>query len=646
MRHSSSEVQVASIKNIAFMAHVDAGKTTLTERILFETGLTRAMGSVDEGTARTDSLAVERERGISVRAALISFEAGGNVINLIDTPGHTDFFSQVERAFFAIDAAVILVSAVDGVQSGTETIIETARENKIPVVFFVNKCDRDTARQAETASEIKCSCPGAFIYPQDDFETAAMYDDGIMDSYINESAPDKKNIETCLMKKIGAGEICPILFGSAATGKGVAELIEAVCVLLPSADEKKPASDSVPPSGIIFSVSHDRQFGRGAYVRLYAGNLKVKDPVEVNGSICKVSMIKKQTNGKWSDAGTLFSGEIGLVYGFNDCITGNIFGGRDNLPARALAGFVKKALLTAQVRTDSAENNDALKNALEQLAAEDPALELEWARESGVLQLNIMGFVQMETLPALIEERFGLKAIFDEPEVIYKETIAKRAEGFDAYTMPKPSWAILKFDIKPAPHGSGVSYRCTAAANRLRYRYREQVAQSILPSLKQGLYGWEVTDLDINLVDGEDHPIHTHPLDFTIATPLALMNALVNGGAVLLEPILEIRFVADPKYIGRVISDVNKMRGTVTEQKFSGSQTVLFAHVPLASSMEYSATFASLTSGTGVMTQRLHGYRECPAELGKARQRRGVDPRDRAKYILAARHAMSGTVFD
>jgi ribosomal protection tetracycline resistance protein len=212
--------------------------------------------------------------------------------------------------------------------------------------------------------------------------------------------------------------------------------------------------------------------------------------------------------------------------------------------------------------------------------------------------------------------------------------------------MPKPCWAILKFQLTPAERGFGVSYRCTAAPNRLPYRYREQVALSVAPSLKQGRYGWEVTDIDIDLVDGEDHHIHTHPLDFTVAAALALADGLRNGGTVLLEPILDVSFTFDKKHLGRITSDVIRMRGQPGVPSFRGDQATLAALIPLATSLEYSIAFASLTSGFGIMTQKPHGYRECPLELGKTRARRGVDPLDRSKYILAARNAMSGTVFE
>ncbi len=614
------------------MAHVDAGKTTLTERILFETGAIRSVGSVDEGTAKTDDLAVEKARGISVRAAFTSVTVGGTVVNIIDTPGHADFFSQAERAFWATDALVVLVSAVDGIQAGTETILSEAGE--LPLLFFVNKCDRDTARPGEVAAQIKSLRNGAYDYNADRYETAAMLDDGLMNSYLNGEPEDRDTVDGVLRDHIT--KTPPILFGSAKTGEGVPELLEAVTRLVPCAGDA--AGDA---AGVVFSVTHDKMFGRGAAVRLYGGTLNTRESVAIRGVLYKVSLIRARRDGRWEDAKTLAAGEIGLVYGLSGAKTGDVFGER--LPSRASRGVTAKALMTARVEVLNEADKPALKAALEMLSAEDPALEVELS--GGEAQLRVMGLIQMETLPALMEERFGLTVTLGEPEILYKETPARAAFGFDAYTMPKPCWAILKFKITPAPRGSGITYRCLAGADRLPYRYREQVEQSIKPSLRQGPRGWEVTDALIELVDGEDHHIHTHPLDFTVATPLALADGLRNTGTVLLEPVMEVRLTFPEKYIGRIIGDIIQMRGTSENQSYDENGGVtLTARIPLASLLNYSVIFASITSGLGVMTQKLLGYQECPFE--KTRPRRGVDPLDRARYILAVRSAMTGTVFD
>ncbi|MDR1692564.1 MAG: TetM/TetW/TetO/TetS family tetracycline resistance ribosomal protection protein [Oscillospiraceae bacterium] len=560
--------------NIAFMAHVDAGKTTLTERILFETGAIRAAGSVDEGTARTDDLAVEKERGISVRAAFTSVTVkDGTVINIIDTPGHADFYAQAERAFLAADALVIPVSAVDGVQAGTELV--TGEAGEVPVIYFINKADRETARIGDVVRQLKNLKVGAYRYPEERYETAAELSDELAEAYLSGAPEDRDAVSRVLREHIA--ERTPILTGSAKTGAGVAELLEAIPRLVPYGGEA-----GGEPSGVIFSVTHEKMFGRGAAVRLFAGTLRVRDVVVNRGVENKVTVIRRLRNGRWEDIPALAAGEIGMVFGFPRCQTGDTFG--EELPPRAMRGLTAKALMTSSVTPDNPAESASLKAAIEMLAAEDPALEPDFG--GGAVTVGVMGAIQIETLPALISERFGLGVTLGPPEVVYKETPSKAAVGFDAYTMPKPCWAVLKFIITPGERGSGVSYRCTAGSDRLPYRYRVQVEQSIPQSLKQGPLGWEVTDIGIELVDGEHHHIHTHPLDFTVATPLALADGLRNSGTTLLEPILDITLTFPEKLLGRILGDILRMRGETTGQSYRGDGTVtLTARVPLAASM-------------------------------------------------------------
>ena len=634
---------MSELRNIALMAHVDAGKTTLTERILYASGVLRALGSVDRGTAKTDDLAVERQRGISVRAALASFSLEGLTINLIDTPGHADFYSQVERAFLGVDAVVVLVSAVDGVQAGTEILVQEAREHGIPMAFFINQCDRDIASPAEAAAQIKALMPGAFVYASERYETAALYDDALAEAFLTDAPEDAGAVSRTLRERMKTLDAAPILLGSAITGDGVDTLFTLLRDIFPEPDQGERGGT---PSGVVFNVTHDKMFGRAAYVRLFAGTLRVRDMVPLGGAERKVSILRRQVDGRWTDVRALEAGDIGLCYGWPDCKTGDVFGDPALLPARARTGLLRRALLTARISPENPADAAALRSALGMMTAEDPSLDFVWDATSGEMQVGVMGAIQVETLGSLLEERFGLRVSVGRPAVIYKETPAGPAIGFDAYTMPKPCWAVLRFALTPAGRSSGVSFRCSAPPNRLSYRYRRQVEQSVVPSLAQGLYGWEVTDVDIDLTDGEDHPIHTHPLDFSIATPLALMDGLRNGGTLLLEPIMDMKFTLDSGHLGRLTGDILRMRGEAVTQTWQGDLITLSARVPLANSLDYPATFASLTSGRGVMSARLHGYAECPLELGQIRPRRGVNPLERAKYILAARQALSGTVFD
>jgi len=245
-----------------------------------------------------------------------------------------------------------------------------------------------------------------------------------------------------------------------------------------------------------------------------------------------------------------------------------------------------------------------------------------------------------------LKTRFDLDVTFTPPAIIYRETVSQSCEGYVAYVAPKPCWAVLRFRIDPAPRGSGVTFRSEVPVRDIKSHYQNQVAQAIPLALNQGRLGWQVTDVNITLIDGGDHHMHTHPLDFIVATPMAIQDGLQKGGSTLLEPILDVRFLLPSESVGRVISDVSTMRGEVLDSFSDGERMILNARIPLQSSLDYSITLASFTGGRGAMSVRLHGYKECPLELGTTAKRRNADPLDKSKYILAARSALEGGIFD
>jgi len=262
------------------------------------------------------------------------------------------------------------------------------------------------------------------------------------------------------------------------------------------------------------------------------------------------------------------------------------------------------------------------------------------------LHISVMGTIQLEILEELLRERFSLNVRFGDPAIIYKETISRVAEGYVAYLAPKPCWAILRFKIEPGERGSGVQFSSRVPVRTIQARYQNQVAQAIPLALNQGRLGWEVTDVKITLIDGGEHKFHTHPLDFIVATPMAIQDGLVKGGSTLLEPILDIRFLLPQECVGKVMSDINTMRGEVVQSFGEGDRVILDALVPVGTSLDYAVTLASSTGGRGAMSIQLHGYRECPLELGAVTPRRSVDPLDTSKYILAARSALEGGIFN
>ena len=641
------------LRNIGIFAHVDAGKTTLSEQLLMHAGAIRRAGSVDEGTAHTDNLPVEQRRGISVKATCVRLTWRGTDVNLIDTPGHVDFSAEVERSLWALDAAVLVVCAVEGVQPHTETLFQAMREQGIPVLFFLNKTDREGADVQRVLGQIRrLLSPDAVLMTDMEAQTELVcaQDDTLLERYLSGETFDEAFVRERLADMSRRAMAYPVLSGSALRDEGVEPLLDAMVDCLPG-----PAQEAQTGlCGVVFAAAQDRVLGRGVWVRLYAGRLENRAPVTLPAGVDpltgeerlvqrKITQIRRVDG---TDAGSLAAGEIGVVYGLGDVGVGFVLGDSALLPRRVEPGRLRTPLITVQVLPEKAEDMQALRTACEALSAEDPLLQVHYAKALNELQLHVMGTIQLEILSELLETRFGMKVTFSKPAVIYRETISKASFGFAAYTMPKPCWAILRFDIEPAPRGSGVTFRSTVPVRDIMARYQHQVEQALPLALHQGRLGWQVTDVNITLSEGNHHLIHTHPLDFIVATPWAIQDGLQRGGSTLLEPILEVRFLLPPDCVGRVMSDVSLMRGEVTHTDTDSDRVLMTALVPVATSVDYASTLASVTSGRGSMSVKLHGYRDCPLELGATAKRRSVDPLDTSKYILAARSALEGGIIN
>ena len=633
------------------LAHVDAGKTTLTERLLAHSGAIRNPGSVDAGTTHSDTLPVERRRGISVKATCMRFSHNGTQIDLIDTPGHADFSAEVERSVWALDLAVLVVCSVEGVQPQTELLFSALKKQNIPVIFFLNKTDRVGADPKGTFAQIRqLLTPKAVFMDDADAITDLLCDEdeNMLERYLEGEVFSDTFLQEKLCRKAGKGLLYPVLSGSALRDEGVERLMDAMVACAPN---PKQISEL---SGIVFAAQQHKTLGRGLWVRLYGGSLENRSSIMIPDRTDPVTLEEIHRQLKitqiWSPdgapSGKISAGEIGIVYGLGDTAIGTVIGKPELLPRKVAPGSLRTPVITVQAIPEKPEEMQALRQACEILAGEDPMLKTRFIRSLEELHISVMGTIQLEILEELLRERFSLNVRFGDPAIIYKETISRVAEGYVAYLAPKPCWAILRFKIEPGERGSGVQFSSRVPVRTIQARYQNQVAQAIPLALNQGRLGWEVTDVKITLIDGGEHKFHTHPLDFIVATPMAIQDGLVKGGSTLLEPILDIRFLLPQECVGKVMSDINTMRGEVVQSFGEGDRVILDALVPVSTSLDYAVTLASSTGGRGAMSIQLHGYRECPLELGAVTPRRSVDPLDTSKYILAARSALEGGIFN
>ena len=640
-----------NIRNIGIFAHVDAGKTTLSEQILSHAGVIRSVGSVDSGTAHTDNLPVERRRGISVKATCVSFDYQNVCINLIDTPGHVDFLAEVERSLWALDGAVLVICAVEGVQPQTELLFEAMVKQHIPVLFFINKTDRENANIPQVMAQIQQLLTTKMVVPTDVTAVSELicdHRDDLMERYINGETFSRQFLKDALRELTHQGDAYPLLYGSALKNEGITELLDAIVAYLPAPAQ----NDNL--CGVVFAANQDKNLGRGVWVRLYGGSLETRATITLDNGIDLLTGERKQEQYKitqiydanHSPCGKLSAGEIGVVYGLNNVPIGQFIGNAEQINRHIEAGQLRTPLITVQVIPQKPEQLQDLRRACEILSGEDPLLHVQYVRAFNELHLRVMGTIQLEIIEELLYTRFDLPVTFGTPAIIYKETVAAPCVGFVAYTMPKPCWAVLKFEIEPAERGNGVTFSSEVPVKNILARYQHQVEQAIPLALNQGRLGWQVTDVNIKLVDGEHHLVHTHPLDFIVATPMAIQDGLQRGGSTLLEPILDARFIVPNEHVGRVMSDVIAMRGEVLDSTHDGDRVILNALLPVQTSLDYPITLAAFTSGRGTMSVKLHGYRECPLELGATTKRRSVDPLDTSKYILAARSALEGGIFN
>ncbi len=659
-----------SIRNVGIVAHVDAGKTTITEQFLYISGAIRSPGSVDKGTSMSDSLSVERNRGISVRLATTSFIWKGVRINLIDTPGHVDFSAEVERSLRALDCAVLILSAAEGVQAQTGTIWQALRKLEIPTLIFANKIDRigvnvtdllaeinqelteDSLPLQETVDEATAEAGVGFAWSPETYradqeigvsekmiemitEAISEKNDQLLEKYFSGEALSFSTLDKSLAEQVRENICFPVMFGVAKNSIGIEYLLDAIVRYLPS-----PSGDLAKPlSGVVFKIDYDKKLGKVAAVRLFDGKIETRDPVcnTTRGLEEKAIQIKKIFVQKYEDKHNLDAGDIAAICGFTEAQVGDVLGLAETVPAPLSLGT---PLLTVRAVPENEEDYSVLAAALKELSDEDPLLDLQWLRDERELHIKIMGWIQIEVLEAVLRDRFEIGAKFDSPTIIYKETPSKEGLGAERYWMPKPCWAVITFLLEPGPRGSGVTYESEVSVDKIAAKYQHEIERTISVALQQGIMGWEVTDLKITLVEGEDHTVHSRPGDFIIATPMAIMNALVETGTTVLEPILDFRISAPEDLFGPIASDLTRRRATFANPVFDRGKFVMTGKIPAATSLDYPVQLSSRTGGKGKISTTLSGYEVCLPEHAVETPYRGISPLDRAKYILQARKAL------
>lgn len=649
------------ILTLGILAHVDAGKTSLTECFLHTSGATKNRGSVDKGSAITDGLEMEKSRGISIKTATVDFVWQDTQINIVDTPGHLDFSAEVDRALSVLDVVVLVVSAVEGVQAHTLNLWESIRERGLPVLVFVNKIDRAGAdlervfndfekdlgaalfalnygdiRQPENPQVIDFQHLGPFLSTpiiEKSLENLAELDEAFLEDFLEGNLGDLGLVLEKARSKIQQQQLLGLYFGSAKMDLGIPALLEGITSLFAI-----KSSDSGAPAAKVFKVAYDDKLGRLAHVRLYRGELKNKDSIwsQQLQKELKINQIFQSKLGKIEQVGQMTAGEIGMMTTSELVLAGDVLGEEKFADQFQSIG---QAVLTVQVEAEEEKEYQKLGEALEILNIEDPQLAFQWYKEEREFHLKILGPIQTEVLKDSLLRRFGIAANFLPPKVIYKETPKRSAEGFVRYWMPKPCWAIMTFAVAPAPPGSGIRFSSQVRTSDISTKYQNEVKRAIPWALRQGIKGWEVTDLEITLLEGSEHTMHSNPGDFLLATPMGILRAIEQADTDLLEPMYAFQIKAPQEFLGPISSDLSQMNAHINAPTFDGDFFTMKGRVAVEKAMNYGIQFSATTSGKGRLKLTLDGYDKTSTSEEKIRPYKGVSPLDEAQWILHNRGA-------
>lgn len=638
--------------NIGIVAHVDAGKTTVTENLLYFSKAIRKIGKVDSGNTQTDSMELERKRGITIRTSAISYNWKDFKINILDTPGHTDFISEVERSLSILDGAVLVISAVEGIQSSTKILFDTLRSLKIPTIIFINKIDRVGSNTKKLITDIKntLSLNIAVInnavnegsrdasisecYSDDIceklIETLSDIDSHVLEAYVNDISIDSKTIKEKVREHSYKSEIYPVLFGSAINGLGITNLLNAIVNYLPCSS----GNFSSKLSGIVFKVDNSDLNDRKVFIRLFSGMISSRDSIDIlNKSLSeKVKRISILVNCKTVDSKSVESGDIAILHGMKELKIGDIIG---KVPIKIRNIKMAQPALKVKVKPSDKGLSIKLYEILKMIADEDPMLELETGEIEKDIYINLFGEIQMEILKSLIKDKYGIDISFSDMLTIYKETPVKAASA-EAHFNEKmnPFRAEIGLKIEPLKNGSGFVYSSEVSTGYLPKAFQNAVKEAVYETKKQGLLGWEVTDAKVTLYHGEFDSVTSTPSEFRNLTPMVFMEALNNAQTNLLEPIYKFTIKTSKVSSGRAISDIKKMRGSILTFQNIGEYMIITGIVPVNTSKRYNIEISAYTEGKGVFVTKLCNYKKIPLKLGLIRKKTKIDPLNKTLYLL------------
>ncbi len=682
------------IRNIGIIAHIDAGKTTTTERILFYTGRTYKIGNIDEGTTVTDWMEQERERGITIVSAAITafwtvkagqFEGEEIRINLIDTPGHVDFTAEVERSLRVLDGAVIVLDSSSGVQSQTETVWRQANKYSVPLLAFANKMDvvgADFASTIQSARDKLGANAIAYNLPigkENDFkgvvdllsqeatiwegdETGAKFkeieipadmvdqvkaareklieeisgtDDVLMEKYLGGQEITIPELKMALRQAVIANKIVPVLAGSSLRNKGVQKMLDAVVEYLPSpqdiatvtginaktGQEEKRNTDSVSPmSALAFKIQVDPHVGKLTYIRVYSGTIKSGSYIynstkQIRERVGRLLLIHANDREEIEEAR---AGEIVVGVGLKDTVTGNTLCD-DNAPIILESISFPDPVISLAIEPRTKSDQEKLGYALQRLSEEDPTFRVKSDAETGQTIIAGMGELQLEILVDRMKREFKLEANVGQPQVAYKETITKIAEGEGKYirqTGGRGQYGHCLLRIEPLPRGQGREFVSEIVGGSIPREFIPPIEKGIIEKEDTGiLAGYPVTDIKVAVYDGSFHDVDSSEVAFKIAASLGLSEAAKKADMILLEPIMKVEVTTPDEFLGDIIGDLSSKRAQILSSETRGTARVVIALVPLAEMHGYATAIRSMSQGRATYYMEADHYDPVPNNI-------------------------------
>ncbi len=597
-------------KTIGILAHVDAGKTTFSEQVLYHTKSIRNRGRVDHKNSFLDINRLEKERGITIFSDQAIFEIDESKYYLIDTPGHIDFSSEMERALSILDYAILIISAVEGIQGHTETIWNLLRKYNIPTFFFINKIDRTGASLEKVINEIKEDLTSDICYinklenlNEEVIELISERDDLLLERYLNGGYNEEEWILS-LKNLIKENKIFPCLSGSALQDEGIDNFLRIFNMLTVSSyDENRSFS------GRVYKIRHDDNGTRLTFIKALSGSLKVRDEISYgkNNDITeKISSIRLYNGNKFTTVDKVSAGDVFAVTGLSGLGAGEAIG---NLEGDI--NFNMVPTLMSKVIFDKSYNVKDVLKYFRILENEDPALNVIWNEVLQEIQVSIMGKIQLEVLKEVVEERFNLKIEFGPCEIMYKETIKNATYGYGHFE-PLKHYAEVHLKLEPNNRGEGITFENRCHADDLTTGNQNLIKTHIFERNHHGiLTGSPITDIKITLLTGRAHNKHTEGGDFREATFRAIRQGLEKVENILLEPYYKFKIDVELDYIGRVISDIQRLNGTFNTPDAKLNKVTITGRGPVATFMDYSAEILTFTKGKGSINLIFDGYDIC-----------------------------------